>query len=129
MFVGVARLVLQIPGARSLKDRRQVVRSFRDRVKSRLGISAAEVGDPGKFQIAVFGISVVSNDSSVCQEQLDKARHMASNLPEALLADVRTEVFSFGAGGKEMSLDYEGTRLEAGASAYAEGWESSDADE
>ena len=36
MFVGVARFVLQIPGARSLKDRRKVVKSFKDRVRARL---------------------------------------------------------------------------------------------
>ena len=41
MHVGVMRLVLEIPGARSLKDKRQVVRSFKERVKSRLSVSRA----------------------------------------------------------------------------------------
>ena len=102
MFVGVARFVLQIPGARSLKDRRQVVRSFRDRIKSRLGISAAEVGDAEKLQVAILGVSVVSSDSGICREMVDKARRIAEGLPEAILADARTEVLSFGAGGKEL---------------------------
>ena len=50
MHVGVMRLVLEIPGARSLKDKRQVVRSFKERVKSRLGVSIAEVGHHDKLQ-------------------------------------------------------------------------------
>lgn len=100
MFVGVARVVLQIPGARSLKDRRQVVKSFKDKVKSRLGISAAEVGETEKLQLATLGVSVVSNDSEVCHELLGRVRGMAESLSDALVADMRTEVFSFGSGGR-----------------------------
>lgn len=106
MYVGIARLVLQIPGARTLKDRRQVVRSFRDRIKARLSVSAAEVGETDKLQLAVVGVSVVSNDSQICYEQLTRVRSIAEGLPEALLAEVRSDVLSFGVGGKEMELDF-----------------------
>ncbi|MEN9578309.1 MAG: hypothetical protein RJA70_1318 [Pseudomonadota bacterium] len=108
MFVGVARLVLQIPGARSLKDRRQVVRSFKERVKARLHISAAEVGETSKLQVAIVAVSVVSSDSSVCEDLLAQARQLASTLPNALLADARTEILSFGLGGKEMRSEFDG---------------------
>ena len=43
MFVGVLRLRLHIPGARSLKDKRSVVRSLKERAQSRLKVSIAEV--------------------------------------------------------------------------------------
>jgi uncharacterized protein YlxP (DUF503 family) len=109
VFVGVARLVLQIPGARSLKDRRQVVKSFKERVKARLGVSMAEVGDTERTQVATLGVSVVSGESALCHELLDKIRAQAQTLPEAILADVRSEVFSFGAGGKGLpGLDRRG---------------------
>jgi uncharacterized protein len=111
VFVGVSRLVLQIPGARSLKDRRQVVKSFKERVKARLGVSMAEVGDVERLQVAVLGVSVVSADSGICHDLLARIRAQADTLPEAILADVRSEVFSFGDGGKEMSLgDFGGNR-------------------
>ncbi|MFM2077254.1 MAG: hypothetical protein RJA49_1144, partial [Actinomycetota bacterium] len=45
MFVGVARIVLQIPGARSLKDRRRVVTGLKDRTRATLPVSIAEIGD------------------------------------------------------------------------------------
>lgn len=99
MFVGVQRLVLQIPGARSLKDRRQVVRSFKDRVQSRLRISIAEVGDLERAQHATIAMVVVSNDAAVCDEVLAKAATMASSLANAVLADRATEVVPFGHGG------------------------------
>ena len=107
MFVGVARLVLQIPAARSLKDRRRVVRSFKDRLKARLAVSVAEVGDVEAWQVATLGVGVVSNSSAHCDEVLQKVASMASTLPEALLADCRTEIISFGKGGAglESTLD------------------------
>jgi uncharacterized protein len=100
VFVGVSRLVLQIPGARSLKDRRQVVKSFKERVKARLGVSVAEVGDVERLQVASLGVSVVSGESAVCHELLTKIRAQAETLPEAILADYRSEVFSFGRSGQ-----------------------------
>jgi uncharacterized protein YlxP (DUF503 family) len=100
MFVGVARLVLQIPGARSLKDRRQVVKSFKERLRARLPLSVAEVGDVERHQVATLGLSVVARDFGYAKTVLGEAVELGRNLPEAVLADLRTEVLSFGAGGE-----------------------------
>lgn len=99
MFVGVARIVLSIPGARSLKDRRRVVRSFKDRVRARLPVSVAEVGDVERHQVATLGLAVVSKDSARCREVLSHAARVAGSIGDAIVADVATEVVSFGAGG------------------------------
>ena len=98
MHVGVMRLVLEIPGARSLKDKRQVVRSFVERVRARLRVSIAEVGGHELLQIAIFGVAVVSGDARVCQEQLENVSAMAGSLPDALLVDRATELLPFGDG-------------------------------
>ena len=107
MFVGVARVVIQIPGARSLKDRRSVVRSFKDRVRARLKISVAEVGDAEAWQLATFGLAVVSSDRGQCEEVIQSARSIAAALPDALLTDVRTEVISFGPAGSRLARGLE----------------------
>ncbi|HEV8247819.1 MAG TPA: DUF503 domain-containing protein [Polyangiaceae bacterium] len=99
MFVGVARLVLQIPGARSLKDRRRVVKSFKDRVRARLPVSVAEVGDVERHQVATIGLCVVSNDAARCSSALSAAARMARQVGDAVLADVATEITTFGHGG------------------------------
>lgn len=99
MFVGVQRIVLQIPGARSLKDRRQVVRSFKDRVQARLHISVAEVGDSEHPGHAIIAMAVVSNEAAVCDEVLARAASMAQSLPDAIVADRATEIVPFGQGG------------------------------
>jgi uncharacterized protein YlxP (DUF503 family) len=116
MFVGVGRLVLQIPGARSLKDRRRVVKSFKDRVRAKLPVSIAEVGDLEQLQVATVGVAVVSNETERCDEILSAAAGMARVLPDAVLADVRTEIVPFGAGGRgiehgiERALEPDGFR-------------------
>jgi uncharacterized protein YlxP (DUF503 family) len=100
MFVGVARLVIQIPGARSLKDRRQVVKSFKERARARLPISLAEVGDVERHQVATLGAATVARDSAYCTSVLGQLTDLASSLPDGVLADVRTEVLAFGEGGE-----------------------------
>jgi uncharacterized protein YlxP (DUF503 family) len=100
MFVGVARLVLQIPGARSLKDRRRVVKSFKDRVRARLPVTVAEVGDVERYQLATLGVAVVSGDSDRCREVLSRVRSLADQVGDAVLAEFRSEIVSFGSGGQ-----------------------------
>src|SRR3954449_9806422 len=99
MFVGVARIVLQIPGARSLKDRRRVVKGLKDRTRAKLPVSIAEIGDLERWQVATLGVSVVSNDSARCSEVLSHVASLAGAARDALVADVATEIVSFGDGG------------------------------
>src|SRR5262245_25887962 len=100
MFVGVIRLDIHIPGARSLKDKRSVIRSLKERAQSRLRVSIAEVGSLDHPQHATLGAAVVSNSAAVCDEVLASVASMASGLPDAILAGRATEIVSFGAGGK-----------------------------
>ena len=99
MFVGVGKIVLHIPGARSLKDKRMVVRSFKDRVRAKLHVSIAEVDDQDAHQRASFGVAVVSSDASLCDEMLASVANMAGTLRDAILTDHSTEIVSFGAVG------------------------------
>ena len=99
MFIGVLRLVFQIPGSASLKDRRRVVKSFKDRVRARFPVSIAEVGDLSRHQVATLGVAVVSNDSSRCSEVLSAVSRAAQQANDAVLADVATEIVPFGTGG------------------------------
>jgi uncharacterized protein len=105
VFVGVLRLVLHLPGAQSLKDKRQVVRSFKDKVRARLHLSVAEVGNADRLQVATLGVSVISADSSVCYDLMAQARNLAANLASALLADSRERVVSLGEDGLAMLDD------------------------
>ncbi len=100
MFVGVMRFSIQIVGARSLKDKRSVVRSFKERVQARLRVSIAEVGALDHPQHATFGVAVVSNEAAVCDQVLADVAHVAGTLADAVLTDRATEIVPFGEGGR-----------------------------
>jgi uncharacterized protein YlxP (DUF503 family) len=96
MFVGVLRLTFHVPHARSLKDKRRVVRKFRDRVRARFDVSIAEVGAQDKLQRAVFGVGVVSADAAVCDSILEQVARVAETQEDAVLTDRATEVVPMG---------------------------------
>ena len=50
MNVGVCRIDLELPGSRSLKDKRRAVRSIVDRVRSRFNVAIAEVDRNDSWQ-------------------------------------------------------------------------------
>ena len=100
MVVGILRLTLYLPGAASLKDKRQVVRKVVDRLRSRFNVSVAEVGDNDIWQRAVIGIGAVSNDHSFVNEVLDKCARDAGKIAEIVNREMEIETYS------EMSSDW-----------------------
>jgi uncharacterized protein YlxP (DUF503 family) len=118
MFVGVLRLVLQIPGARSLKDKRRVALSLKERLQARLRVSAAEVGNLENPRLAEIGVAVVSNEAAVCDRVLADASAMASTHPDAVLADRRVEIIPLGAGGRGISGGIESVVLSDGGTDF-----------
>lgn len=100
MFVGVLRFSLDIPGARSLKDKRSVVRSLKERIQGRLKVSIAEIGVLDDPRRATLGVAVVSNDSTVCDQVMSSVMNVASTVHDAVLTDRATEIVSFGDGGR-----------------------------
>jgi uncharacterized protein YlxP (DUF503 family) len=96
VFVGILRLTFHIPHARSLKDKRSVVRKFQDRVRAKFSVSIAEVGEQDVLQRAVFGVSVVSGEASVCDSVLESVAHVAETQEDAVLTDRATELIPIG---------------------------------
>ncbi len=59
MVVGVCTLAIHLPFAHSLKEKRKVIKSLKDRLRARHNVSVAEVGDQELWQRAVIGIAAV----------------------------------------------------------------------
>jgi uncharacterized protein YlxP (DUF503 family) len=96
MFIGVLRLTFHIPAARSLKEKRSVVRKFRDKVRARFDVSVSEVDEKDVHQRAVFGVAVVSGDASVCDAVLEQVARVAETQQDAVLTQRETEVITVG---------------------------------
>ncbi len=89
MVVGILKVSLYMEGARSLKDKRRVVRSVKDRVKSKFNVSIAEVGSLDNHQTAQLGICVVSTECAHADSQLNKTLDLISS--QAVVSDFSME--------------------------------------
>lgn len=71
MVIGVLQIELVIDGSRSLKDKRRVVSSLKDRLHREHMVSVAEVESLEDLRTAVLGITMASNSVPHCQRTLD----------------------------------------------------------
>lgn len=81
MVVGILVIELHIPLNRSLKGKRQVVKSLKERVKHRFNVSIAEVGDLDLWQKAVIGVSCVANEKGFVNQVLDQVVDFIASNP------------------------------------------------
>ncbi len=79
MFVGVCQLGLILPEGRSLKDKRSVVKSIRERLRHRFNISIAEVGHNDALRRAEIGFAAVSNETVYLESLIDKIINYIEN--------------------------------------------------
>ena len=75
MVVSVLRLRIELPGTTSLKEKRRVVTSIKERVGSRFRVCAAEVAANDDIRRAVMAFAVVSNNAVHTESVLQKAMH------------------------------------------------------
>lgn len=96
MFVGIGRYELFIPDSRSLKDKRQVLRSVTQNVKNKLHVAVAEVAFQDKWQRAVVGVSCVAESPGQCSRVLQEAEKVISRavLGAAEITDRETSILS-----------------------------------
>jgi uncharacterized protein YlxP (DUF503 family) len=62
MHVGTLRVRLLIREARTLKDKRQVLQSIKDRLRNQFNVSVAEVAHQDHRQLAELGVAMVGPD-------------------------------------------------------------------
>ena len=87
MFVGVVRLELHIPASTSLKDKRSVVRSLKDRIRERASAAVAEVDHQDLWQRAALGVAVVSGEHGQIDELLQTVRGIVESRPDVVVID------------------------------------------
>ena len=92
MFVGIVRIELHIPGVSSLKGKRSVVRSLKERIRQRVHAAVAEVDHQDLWQRATLGAAVVSGEGRQVGEMLQSIRDLVNATPEAELLDWQEQV-------------------------------------
>lgn len=78
--VGLLHLELMIADAFSLKDKRRVVKSFKDRLAARFNVSVAEVDALDQRRRAVLAVAMVGNDSRYVEGVLQQVVNLAEGV-------------------------------------------------
>ncbi len=92
MTIGVLQIELEVPEAQSLKDKRRVIKSLKDRIANGHNVSIAEVGALDEHQRSIFGLAMVSNDKAYVEGALSKLVDLIRLEPRVNLLDYRIEL-------------------------------------
>ena len=91
MVIGLLTLELHFPGARSLKDKRQALRSLEQRVRNKFNVSIAEVEHQDLWQRARLAVVSVNTDHEHLESTLHSVVGEAEHAREIQLLDAQTE--------------------------------------
>jgi len=94
MLVGLLTVHIHLQGIDSLKGKRKIVKSLIERLRARFNASVAEIAAQDNKQMAVAGISVVSNNGSHLDEQLDKIVNFIVNDGRFYVGKIGRETFT-----------------------------------
>lgn len=91
MHIGTLTVEIEIAGANSLKDKRQVVKSLLARTREKFNVSAAEVGDLDKWRRAILGFAVVANEVAFLDQVIEKLVDTIEAEPRCVVLDYQRE--------------------------------------
>ncbi len=89
MPIGRLTLEIEIPNAQSLKDRRQVTRSLKEKLRHSFNASIAELDEATVWNRATIGIVAISNSISYLTGQLQQIDEAAHRICVGLSAEIR----------------------------------------
>ena len=92
MVIGLLVLELHFPGARSLKDKRQALRSLETRVRNRFNVSLAEVEHQDLWQRATLAVVTVNTDHGHLDSTLSAVTSEAASARDIMLLDSSVEI-------------------------------------
>ena len=92
MPVGLLTLELHIPDARSLKDKRQVLRSLKDKLCREFNVAVAELDQQDVWQRSVVGVVTLSNEEKHVKESLQKVLDEADRILGSFLIGQKFEI-------------------------------------
>ncbi len=92
MRIGALRVSFMIFDANSLKQKRRVMRSVKDRLMNQFNVSVAEVGSNEKWQIGELGIATVGNEKRFVNSVMTKVEDFLETFPSIRVIEADMEI-------------------------------------
>lgn len=94
MQIGVLQFEVLVDDSRSLKDKRRVIRSLKDRLRRKYNVSIAEVGSLDKWNIADMALVAVSRDGAHLGAVLNRVTDDLHSLRDGRLGELSRQVIA-----------------------------------
>lgn len=91
--VGVVRWVLHLPGCHSLKGKRKIIRSLRDRLRARFEVSVAETDHQDQWQRAELCAALVASDRRLADSILSQLDDVVGSDPRLFVVERETVLY------------------------------------
>jgi len=91
MVIGVLQVQMHLPNAGSLKGKRKILKSLKDRLKNKFNVSVAELENQDLWQSSTIGMAIISNDKQFANSVLSKVSDLVNNQPEIIVTDIQME--------------------------------------
>ena len=92
MYVGCCSIKFFLHGNHSLKGKRRIVRTLKDRLKNRFNVSVAEKGNQDVWQSLHMGIVAVNSDPKYLEGQVNRVVDAIEKMHLAEITDCQTQI-------------------------------------
>jgi uncharacterized protein YlxP (DUF503 family) len=92
VVVGLCTIELFLSDSQSLKDKRQILSSLKDRLRQKFNLSVAEIDAQDLWQKGVLALACVANDGRYVNQVLDQAQNMIKSNPIVEIVESRIEL-------------------------------------
>ena len=94
MVIGTLTVPIHLHGLGSIKDKRKIVKSLIERLRSRFNASVSEIDAQDNKRLGIIAVVVVSNDGRFVEQQLDTIAHFIQQDGRFFPGQIQREIFS-----------------------------------
>ncbi len=88
MHVLALRVELHLPGCRTLKEKRAVVRPVVEGIRARHRVSVAEVDHQDEYRRSTVGVALVSGSVATCEQLADEIERFVWSRPDLEVVEI-----------------------------------------
>lgn len=92
MVIGCVQFKLSIPDANSLKDKRMVLRSLKDRMLNKMNVSVAEVDYQDTWKSCALAIVTVAAEKHIVETRISEVSEFIRSNPAIVVIDMMVEM-------------------------------------
>jgi uncharacterized protein len=94
MIIGVLTLEFRLHGNRSLKGKRKIALSLKQKLRNKFNVSVSEIEAQDSHERLVLAVVTVAGETRKVESRLSKALSMIESISPAELVNCKTEIFS-----------------------------------